>query len=599
MKITTPELLWHGGGCENGKPDPIYSIDIHPMNILATAGVDGSMPPKGAVRLWKVDSTSDNPEFIFELADHQSVINSLKFSPCGKYLATGSDRIIVVYYVKDVNIWSTLNDIQDLEKYWYNPSLDEIFDISWSPDSSHIIAGALNARAEIISISNKEGILLTGHTSYIQGVAWDPLNQMVITQSNDRSCKMHMIKAIPGKKVKLANRGHGVLRMNAETSRHLFADATVPCFFRRPTFSPDGSLIILPTGIYRPNQVEGHSLVTQTFCTYIISRHNFLSPLICLTGLEDPSVAVRCSPVLYKLIDNPQSSPMISGLYRIIFCVLTISTIYIYDTQHSHPIARLNGCHFAAINDACWTPDGNMLIVCSSDCYVTFVRFEPGELGIPLSNEEIPLSVKESHPCMYGYIRPDSTISDIKNDNLTPNTQISHNVDCSNTTIGVMPNEVDVIDCVSEESNNSIYFNPVDDLNQSSQLSGYPESDSIIGISFLPESIIQSKKRRITPIKVKPNDNKVDLSPTIHSMTSLNSSPTGMLCDSPVEESKNITPLGNKDNRIVSESKQKKRIAPMLVSNDISMYKMISSTVVISENNSSSNSQNYRSSNLL
>ena len=33
---------------------------------------------------------------------------------------------------------------------------------------------------------------------------------------------------------------------------NLFADATVPSFFRRPTFTPDGNLIIAPTGIHRP-----------------------------------------------------------------------------------------------------------------------------------------------------------------------------------------------------------------------------------------------------------------------------------------------------------------------------------------------------------
>ena len=51
IKISTPELLWHGGGNENGKPDPVYSVDLHPTNVLATAGVDASTPPKGSVRV--------------------------------------------------------------------------------------------------------------------------------------------------------------------------------------------------------------------------------------------------------------------------------------------------------------------------------------------------------------------------------------------------------------------------------------------------------------------------------------------------------------------------------------------------------------------
>jgi len=59
--VSTPELLWHGGGNENGKPDPVYSVDFHPYslegngleagNILCTSGIDASIPPKGSVRV--------------------------------------------------------------------------------------------------------------------------------------------------------------------------------------------------------------------------------------------------------------------------------------------------------------------------------------------------------------------------------------------------------------------------------------------------------------------------------------------------------------------------------------------------------------------
>jgi hypothetical protein len=51
FKTSTPELLWHGGGNENGKTDPVYSLDIHPSNILVTSGVDSSVPPKGCIRV--------------------------------------------------------------------------------------------------------------------------------------------------------------------------------------------------------------------------------------------------------------------------------------------------------------------------------------------------------------------------------------------------------------------------------------------------------------------------------------------------------------------------------------------------------------------
>jgi WD40 repeat protein len=50
--VSTPEVLWHGGGNENGKADPVYSVDFHPDdNVLCTSGIDASVPPKGSVRV--------------------------------------------------------------------------------------------------------------------------------------------------------------------------------------------------------------------------------------------------------------------------------------------------------------------------------------------------------------------------------------------------------------------------------------------------------------------------------------------------------------------------------------------------------------------
>lgn len=435
IKVSTPELLWHGGGTDNGKPDPVYSLDLHPTNILATAGIDASIPPKGSVRLWKIDPVVEGQEFLIELNDHQTVVNSLKFSPNGKLLASASDRQIVIYSVMDNAVWSTLSDMKNLERTWLTPSLGEVYDIQWSPDSCNIIAGAINSRAEIIRVSSRDSLLITGHTSYVQGVAWDPLNQMVVTQSADRSCKIHMIKCKSNAAVKLATRGHTVLKMHggATDSKNLFADSTVPCFFRRPTFTPDGALLIIPTGVHRSippvsqsNKSPGNNSSSsssssssvaqiqqqqqsQSFCTYIVSRNNLSTPIISLIGLEEPSIAVRCNPAIFRLIDyadDENSGTLLSGKYRFIFAVVTISTVYVYDTQHPSPIARIAGAHLATINDATWSSDGHLLVVCSSDGYLSFIRFEQGSLGEKIPREEVPDVIKATLPCVYDFELP-------------------------------------------------------------------------------------------------------------------------------------------------------------------------------------------------
>lgn len=86
-----------------------------------------------------------------------------------------------------------------------------------------------------------------------------------------------------------------------------------------------------------------------------------------------------------------------------VFAVVTISSVFIYDTQHVHPIARLSGQHLAPINDAAWTGDGQKLAVCSSDGYVTIVRFTADALGEVLEEDLVPKEVKYFHPCLYNY----------------------------------------------------------------------------------------------------------------------------------------------------------------------------------------------------
>ena len=110
--------------------------------------------------------------------------------------------------------------------------------------------------------------------------------------------------------------------------KNLFADSTVPSFFRRPSFSPDGVLFVSPTGIYRPSNINdtmipsGHSqsiLPAASFCTHIFSRDHLSSPIVSLTGLEDPSVAVRFSPIMYKPVRiHGETTPrsMIPGEFR-------------------------------------------------------------------------------------------------------------------------------------------------------------------------------------------------------------------------------------------------------------------------------------------
>jgi hypothetical protein len=61
--------------------------------------------------------------------------------------------------------------------------------------------------------------------------------------------------------------------------------------------------------------------------------------------------------------------------------VLTWDSVIIYDTFHEKPLSIARGLHYANIVDASWTADGHTLMVCSTDGYISILRFAHGELG--------------------------------------------------------------------------------------------------------------------------------------------------------------------------------------------------------------------------
>jgi len=48
--------------------------------------------------------------------------------------------------VKEGTTWCTLKEIRDVERIWLKPSVTELCDLQWSPDSKFIIVGAIDAK---------------------------------------------------------------------------------------------------------------------------------------------------------------------------------------------------------------------------------------------------------------------------------------------------------------------------------------------------------------------------------------------------------------------------------------------------------------------
>jgi len=152
-------------------------------------------------------------------------------------------------------------------------------------------------------------------------------------------------------------------------------------FFRRCAWSPDGSLLVATAGIFKDTP---DSEIVNT--VYLFGRGRLSeAPLIHLPGHKKPCLSVRFSPILYKLKPLEDGvKPMIDLPYNMIFAVVTLNSVVIYETQQPNPIAMLSNLHYAPLTDLAWTGDGQNMMISSVDGFCSLVTFDSGELGLPL-----------------------------------------------------------------------------------------------------------------------------------------------------------------------------------------------------------------------
>lgn len=169
-------------------------------------------------------------------------------------------------------------------------------------------------------------------------------------------------------------------------SHTMFLDETVSSFFRRPAWSTDGNYIFIPTGTFRKDKDS-----KPIYVTYVFNRNSFQTPIAYIPS-KKPSLIVRFSPKLYKLKtydDNSNNQYKFLNLsYRMIFAIATSNSIIVYDTQRLIPLTYLENIHYASITDLVWSKDGKILIMSSSDGYVSTLRFENDELGDEIEQSE-------------------------------------------------------------------------------------------------------------------------------------------------------------------------------------------------------------------
>ncbi|XP_057496410.1 chromatin assembly factor 1 subunit FAS2-like [Actinidia eriantha] len=382
MRGGTVQINWHD-------TKPVLTLDFHPPSgILATGGADFD------IKLWLVspgEVQKKNPTASYQnsLAYHSSAVNALRFSPSGEYLASGADGgelVLWKLHLTDAaQVWKVLKTLSFHRK--------DVLDLQWSTDGAFLVSGSVDNSCIIWDV-NKGSVhqILDAHLHYVQGVAWDPLGKYIASLSSDRTCRIYVNK--PQNKAKgnkkmnyvcqhvIAKSEPHMIDESKSIKHNLFHDETLPSFFRRLAWSPDGSFLLVPAGSYR---ISPSSEPVNT--SYIFSRIDLTRPALMLPGASKPVVAVRFCPVAFALRAS-NSVAFFKLPYRLVLALATLNSLYIYDTQSIQPIAILAGLHYAAVTDIAWSPTGKYLALSSQDGYCTLVEFENDELGLPITLSE-------------------------------------------------------------------------------------------------------------------------------------------------------------------------------------------------------------------
>ncbi|KAL1977011.1 hypothetical protein VTN31DRAFT_3293 [Thermomyces dupontii] len=387
MHIIKPHWLTHGG---ERKDFEVYSCDVSPDGTrLVTAAGDGY------VRIWSTEAiysatdpnASSKPKQLASMSNHSGTIHTVRFSPNGKYLASGADDRIVCVYVHDSNPPSHAstfgtNEAPPVENWRTIRRLighdNDVQDLGWSYDSSILVSVGLDSKVVVWSGHTFEKLkTLLNHQSHVKGITFDPANKYFATAGDDRTVRIFRFTSPTPNSTAHDQLNNFVLETTISAP---FESSPLTAYFRRCSWSPDGMHIAAANAVNGP-----------VSSVAIINRGSWDSD-INLIGHEAPVEVCAFSPRLYS--PHPVEKMPVDGqghthgLVTVIACAGGDKSLSVWVTSNPRPIVVTQDISVKSISDLAWSPDGRTLFVTALDGTILAVRFEEAELGYPVSLEE-------------------------------------------------------------------------------------------------------------------------------------------------------------------------------------------------------------------
>ena len=191
VDILLPQISWHA-------KEPIQSVDASAAaGLVATAGNDNE------VRLWRLSKVDSSPTFVQTLSGHSKVVNVVRFCPLGVTLASAGDDSLIMLWRERANRSAGFGEAAPANgaTNWgpvcaLRGHCEDVYDLCWAPRADALFSGGVDGTTIVWNIAKaKPAQVVRDHENYVQGVAWDPADEFVVSVSLDRTARVYSAKA--------------------------------------------------------------------------------------------------------------------------------------------------------------------------------------------------------------------------------------------------------------------------------------------------------------------------------------------------------------------------------------------------------------------